>query len=118
MVIGRLVLPMKPQNKIVKFVPKPRVWKLKDEETARLFTREMSARNDVTKADDVQKKWLLRNETWFQSSKQVGGMTKGPHKVNKRRPGGGIEMWKRWLPNERYVTNPVRNLNRLKINIL
>ena len=38
MVIGRLVLPMKPQKKkIVKFVPKPRVWKLKDEETARLF---------------------------------------------------------------------------------
>ena len=35
MVIGRLVLPMKPQKKkIVKFVPKPRVWKLKDEETA------------------------------------------------------------------------------------
>ena len=32
MVIGRLVLPMKPQKKkIVKFVPKPRVWKLKDE---------------------------------------------------------------------------------------
>ena len=38
-VIGRLVLPMKPQKKkIVKFVPKPRVWKLKYEETARLFT--------------------------------------------------------------------------------
>ena len=36
MVIGRLVLPMNPQeNKIVKFIPKPRVWKLKDEETAR-----------------------------------------------------------------------------------
>ena len=34
MVIGRLVLSMKPQKKeIVKFVPKPRVWKLKDEET-------------------------------------------------------------------------------------
>ena len=32
-VIGRLVLPMKPQKKkIVRFVPKPRVWKLKDEE--------------------------------------------------------------------------------------
>ena len=38
MVIGRLVLPMKPQKKkIVKFVLKPRVWKLKDEETARLL---------------------------------------------------------------------------------
>ena len=34
-VIGRLVLPIKPQKKkIVKFVPKPRVWKLQDEETA------------------------------------------------------------------------------------
>ena len=55
MVIGRLVLPTKPQkkNKIVKFVTKPIVWKLKDEETARLFTHEMAARNDeVTKADD------------------------------------------------------------------
>ena len=29
-------------------------------ETARLFTLEMAARNDeVTKADDIQKKWLL-----------------------------------------------------------
>ena len=35
-----LVIPMKPQTKkIVKFVPKPRVWNLKDEDTARLFTR-------------------------------------------------------------------------------
>ena len=59
MVIGRLVIPMKPQkNKIVKFVPKPRVSKLKDEETARLFTHEKAARNDgVIKADDIQKKW-------------------------------------------------------------
>ena len=65
MVIGRLVIPMKPQKKkIVKCIPKPRVWKLKDEETVRLFTREMTARNDdVTKADDVQKKWLLMKET-------------------------------------------------------
>ena len=47
MVFGRLVLPMKPQmKKIVKFVPKPRVWKLKDKETARLFTYQMAARND------------------------------------------------------------------------
>ena len=41
MVIGRLVIPMKPQKKkIIKFVPKVRVWKLKDEETSRLFTHE------------------------------------------------------------------------------
>ena len=61
MVIGRLVLPMKPQKKkIVKFVPKPGVWKLNDEETARLFTHEMAARNDeVTNADDIQKKWCV-----------------------------------------------------------
>ena len=26
-------------------------------------------------------------------------------------------MWKKWLPNERYVTKPGGNLNRLKINI-
>ena len=61
MVIGRLVLPMK--KKIVKFVPKPRVWKLKDEETSRLLTHEMAARNgEVTKADDIQKKWLMMKE--------------------------------------------------------
>ena len=31
MIIGRLVIPMKPQKKkMVKFVPKHRVWKLKD----------------------------------------------------------------------------------------
>ena len=78
--IGRLVIHMKPhKKKIIKFVPKPRVWKLKDEETARLFTHEMAARNDeVTKADDIQKKWLLIKETWLNASKQVCGMTKGP----------------------------------------
>ena len=86
MVIGRLVIPMKPQTvqldnnkKIVKIVQKSRVWKLKDEETARLFTREMAARNDdVTKAEDIQKKWLLMKKTWLKGSKQVCGMTKGP----------------------------------------
>ena len=79
MVIGRLVS-MKPQNKkIVKCVPKPRVWKLKDGETARLFTHEMAARNDeVTKADDIQNKLLLMKETWRKGSKQVCGITKGP----------------------------------------
>ena len=71
---------MKPQKKkIVKFVPKPRVWKLKDEETARLFIHEMAARNDeVTKADDIQKKWLLMKEIWLKGFKQVCGMMKGP----------------------------------------
>ena len=55
------------------------MWKLKDEETARLFTHEIAERNDdVTKADDIQKKWLLVNETWLKASKQVCGMTKGP----------------------------------------
>ena len=58
MVIGRLVIPIKPQKKnIVKFIPKPRVWKLKDEETVRLVIREMAARNhDVTKADGFQRR--------------------------------------------------------------
>ena len=64
MVIGRLVIPMKPQNKkFFKFVPKPRVWNLKNKETARLFTCEMVAINDdATKADDIQK------ETWLKGS--------------------------------------------------
>ena len=53
-VFGRLVIPLKPQKKFVTFVPKPRVWKLKDEETARLYTHQMAARNDdVTKANDA-----------------------------------------------------------------
>ena len=74
MVIGRLVLPRKPQKKkIVKFIPKLRVWKLKDEETAKVFTHEMAARND-----DTQQKWLLMKETWLKGSKQVCGMRKGP----------------------------------------
>ena len=53
-----LVISMKPQKKkIVKSVQMSRVGKLKNEETVRLFTREMADRNaDVTKADDVQKK--------------------------------------------------------------
>ena len=54
-------------------------WKLKDEETSRLFTHEMAARNDeVTKADGIQKKWLLMKEAWLKGSKQVCGMTNGP----------------------------------------
>ena len=67
-----------PQHRMYrKFVPKPRVWKSKDEETARLFTHEMAARNDeVTKADDIQKKWLLMKEIWLKGSQQVCGMTK------------------------------------------
>ena len=95
MVIGRLVLPMKPQKKkIVKFVPQPRVWKLKDEITARLFTHEMAAINDeVTKADDIEKKWLLMKETWLKGSKPVCEITK-VH-LDTRRFGGGIEMWKK-----------------------
>ena len=65
MVIGIFVISMKPQKKkIVKYVPKPRVWKLKVEEAARLFTHEMAARNnDVTKADDIQKNWTLMKKT-------------------------------------------------------
>ena len=38
--------------------------------------------------------------------------------LDTRRLGGGIEMWKKLLPNERYVTKPDSNLNRLKISIL
>ena len=46
------------------------VGEVEDEETVRLFTGEMAARNDyVTKADDVQKKWLLMKETWLKGSK-------------------------------------------------
>ena len=117
-VIGRLVMHLKPQKKnVVKFVQKPRLWKLKDEETVRLFTREMAARNyDVTKADDVKKKWLPMKETWLQGSKQVCGMTK-VH-LDTRRLGGAIEIWMRRLPNERFVTMPGGNPNRLKINML
>ena len=93
------------------------MWKLKDEETARLFTHEMAPINDlINNADDIQKTWLRMKETWLNASKHVCGMTKCPplHK----------ETWwwnrdvERWLPNERYVTKPGGNLNRLKINIL
>ena len=75
---------------LLQFFPKPRVWKLKDEETVILVTREMTERSDdvtkadVTKADDVQKKWLMMKETWLKCSKQVYGMMNGPprHKEN------------------------------------
>ena len=57
---------------------------MKDDEAARLFTHEMAARNDDnTKADDIQKKWLLMKETWRKGSKQVCGMTKGPPRHNE-----------------------------------
>ena len=55
------------------------MWKLKDDETARLFPHEMTARNyDVAKADGIQKKWLLMKEILLKGTKQVCGMTKGP----------------------------------------
>ena len=45
----------------------------------KLFTHEMAARNnDVTKADDIQKRWLLMKETCLKDSKQVCGMKRGP----------------------------------------
>ena len=84
MVIGRFVLPMKPQKNKIVCVPKPRVWKLKDEESSRLFTHEMAARNgEVTKVDDIQKKWLRMKETWLKGSKQVCGLTKCPTRHNE-----------------------------------
>ena len=115
MVIGRLVIHMKPQKKkIVKFVPKPRVWKLKDAGTTRLFNHEMEARNDdVTKADDIQKKWLLMKETWLKYSKPVCGMMKASPRHKE------TWWWNRYVEKvERYVTKHGGNLNRLKINIL
>ena len=49
-----------------------------------LFTHEMAARNDdVTQANDVKKKWVLLKETWIKGSKQVCGMTKGPHRYKE-----------------------------------
>ena len=77
----------------------------------------MAARNDeVTKADDIQKKWLLMKKNWLKGSKQVCGMTNGPPRHKD------TWWWNRdvekLLPNERYVTKPGGNLNRLKINIL
>ena len=72
MVIGRLVIPMKPQKKkIVKLFPKSRVWKLKNEETAKLFTREMAASNDdVTKADPEEIDLTQRFQTGVWNDKR------------------------------------------------
>ena len=47
---------------------------------------------EVNKADDIQKKWLLMNETWLKGSKQVCGMTKKVHPDTRRLGGGGIEI--------------------------
>ena len=76
MVIGRLVIPMKSQNKkIVKFVPNLRVCKLKHEDNAKLFTREMAARNCSSKwklemeARNGSSKWQLEMEARNGSSK-------------------------------------------------
>ena len=39
----------------------------------------MAARNDdVTKVDNIQKKWLLIKESWLKGFKQVCGMTTDP----------------------------------------
>ena len=57
---------------------------MKDEETIRSFTREMAVRNDdVTKADDVQKNWLLMKEIWLKCFNHVCGMMKGPPRHKK-----------------------------------
>ena len=74
---------MKPQKKIVKCVPKPRVWKLKDEEIVKLITCEMAARNDdVTKTDDVQVCEMTKGpprhkEIWWWNIYVEEGQTKG-----------------------------------------
>ena len=44
----------------------------------------------------------LMKETWLKGFKQMCGMTNGPSRHKKL--GGGIEMWKRWLPNKGYIT--------------
>ena len=94
------------------------MWKLKDEETARLFTHEMAARNDeVTKADDIQKKWLLMKETWLKASKQ-GVWNDERSTLDTRRLGGGIEMWKKRIPNESMLHSLAEIKIGLKINIL
>ena len=61
MVIDRLVIPMnQKEEENCQVFPKAQSVEVNDEETARLFTHEIEARNDdVTKADDIQKKWLL-----------------------------------------------------------
>ena len=42
-------------------------------------SRQNNLMNDeVTKADDIQRKWLLMKETWLKGSKQVCRITKGP----------------------------------------
>ena len=53
-----LVISMKShRNKSIKFVTKPRVWELKDEDTDRLFIHEIALRtDDFNKADDVRKR--------------------------------------------------------------
>ena len=76
----------------------------------------MASRNDeVTKADDIQKKWLLMKKTWLKGCKQVCGMTKGPPQHKE------TWWWNRDVEKvvaKRKVTKPDGNLNRLKINIL
>ena len=75
---------------------------MRDDNTASLFIPEIAARNDdVNKADGAQRNLLLMKETWIKSSKQGCGIPKVHY--NKRRFGGGIELW---LPNEWYATEP------------
>ena len=74
---------MNPQKKkIYKFVPKPRMCKLKDEDTTRLITREMTARNDcINKADDVQKALDATVSQWVcQAAVQIVSKTAYPKK--------------------------------------
>ena len=80
-----LVISMKPQKK--KIVQKPRVWKWKDEDIARLFTRKMAARNDdANHAADVQKDtvctklvcYRLLQPGWLCSSQKRGGVESNP----------------------------------------
>ena len=78
----------------------------------------MAARNDeVSKADDIQKKWLLMKETWLKASKQVCGLTKGPPR-HKETWWWNRDVEKVVAKRKGYVTKPGGNLNRLKINIL
>lgn len=77
LVIGDIKIPRtKRSNKT--FVPRLKVWKLKDDNEKERFAEAAAARSaDIKEVNDVNKKWDMMKETLLKAAEEVCGWTKG-----------------------------------------
>ncbi|XP_065313843.1 uncharacterized protein LOC135923171 [Gordionus sp. m RMFG-2023] len=62
-----------------KFVPRLKVWKLKEENARRQFNKSLAIREaEVAQASGVNDKWEAMKKAWVMTTEEVCGWTKGP----------------------------------------